>query len=138
MPIDIIFKHEDCHNENIEAFLLPHWKAQGQGPSMPPLSNTNGSLSASVNQGRWIVECPSNCGNCIMASTRQPYYICTDCGGDTWFEIVFPDNGEEIEQALLKRPAKKPFHAIHRNWDVGESVELLEEQTKHLTQLEVI
>ena len=47
----------------------------------PPLAASKGELQARINQGRWLVDCPvPGCGNAIIASYREPFFWCWNCG----------------------------------------------------------
>ena len=96
--------------------------------SLPALDAIRGEVSARVNQGRWIVDCPvQGCGNAIIASYQEPVFFCSVCGNVDnpahWYKVVFPQEHEEIERILLERPSRNPFSALHRNWFPGEKVE---------------
>ena len=126
MARDIIFHHEDWQGVALPDFLRPHW-VQGQRRPLPPLSEASGEIKATVNHGRWIVDCPNEgCGNAIVVSQVEPYYICTDCGseenGGRWYVVIFPGAKATIEALLLKRPARRSFEAGTRNWSPAESV----------------
>lgn len=64
---------------------------------------------AYVNFGRWIADCPMNCGSAMQLSSGQGMFHCSECTFMT--EVEWPSNPDEIWQALLERPAKK-----NRNW----------------------
>lgn len=64
---------------------------------------------AYVNFGRWIADCPMDCGSALQLQNGQPVYHCIECGFDT--EIEWPNNVAEIWDALSERPAKR-----NRNW----------------------
>ena len=126
MKIDLIIHHEDWQGALLEDFLRPYW-VNGQRTPLPPLSEVSGQVQANVNHGRWIVDCPSEgCGNAIVVSQREPYYICTDCGspenGGRWYCVIYPSDKAQVEVELLKRPEDKPLLAETRNWTPGESV----------------
>ncbi len=142
---NIIFHHEDWQRADIRSFLSPHWR-QWQGGELPPfpvevsedglIVNEIAEVEAVVNHGRWIASCPASCGNAIVVSQREPWYICTDCGseenGGQWYRVVFPEEKAEIEAALTARSAKRPFQAPSRNWTPGETVkDLKAENLEH-------
>lgn len=64
---------------------------------------------AYVNFGRWIADCPMDCGSALQLRDAQPTFDCVECGFST--EIEWPDNVNDIWSALLERPAKR-----NRNW----------------------
>lgn len=93
---------------------------------------------AYVNHGRWVAECPRKfCGNAMKLKPRQAIYECHGEGGCGMVaSIEWPDNVEEIWEALLKRPVPATRNWIpigHHYADLGFPAgqtprELLEEQ----------
>lgn len=86
------------------------------------VSATDYAAYAIVNQGRWLVTCPlSPCSGAQYASFSDQFFWCVDCNngqtGGQWIPVVWPDNIEEIEEALNLRTLTA------RNWDVGETIE---------------
>ncbi len=111
---------------------MPHWR-RWHGTDLPTFGNTAGELTAYVNHGRWVVSCPNQgCGNAIVASEREPFYICTECGspenGGCWYRVAYPAEKAAIEEELVRRPALKPFEASTRNWRPGETINQLREE----------
>lgn len=73
------------------------------------------SVSASVNHGRWIGDCPvAGCNNAEFAGAGFPF-VCTECGYGP-ATVVFPANRQAIEALLLERPLST------RNWTPGETL----------------
>ncbi len=134
MARHIIFQHEDWQTDALRDFLAPLW-VKWQGSPIPPFDQNQGTVNATINQGRWIAECPAGCGNAIVVSQAFPYYICVDCGSDendgNWYNVIFPRTKKAIETELLKRSAKKPFWADTRNWTT-ESLATLREENRVL------
>lgn len=64
---------------------------------------------AYANFGRWIADCPVDCGSAIQLTSGQSTFHCPECSFVTTVE--WPANPDEIWEALLKRPAKR-----NRNW----------------------
>lgn len=64
---------------------------------------------AYVNFGRWIADCPMDCGSAMQLTNAQGVYHCVECGHMATIE--WPDNVGEIWDALDERPAKR-----NRNW----------------------
>lgn len=101
-------------------------------------------LYAVVRDGRWLAEC--ECGEFYYVSPSDPIGFCHGKCGNAFVDgktrlIIFPENREEIEQALLERELEGPQTAFDRlgtqsagmmhkfppvgaprNWD-GESLE---------------
>jgi len=96
-----------------------------------------GSLSegtvafAVVNAGRWIVHCPlPGCNGAQYASVQDHRFWCVDCNNKAvagqWIKVAWPDNVEDIEQALLQRPREA------QHWLFGETVaDLIEQNRQH-------
>lgn len=91
---------------------------------------------AYVNFGRWIADCPMDCGSAMQLVKLQGGYHCTECGHLT--SVEWPNNPDEIWTALEARPAKR-----NRNWfpsghnlalrsgsPHGQSVEELQDETQ--------
>lgn len=78
-----------------------------------------------VNAGRWIADCPAlDCAGAEIVSTVEPRFYCFSCcnkqvEGRT-LAVVFPDDMDAIERALLERP-----HADFMDWWPGIAVEEL-------------
>lgn len=64
---------------------------------------------AYVNFGRWIADCPIDCGSAMQLQPGQAAFHCPECGHLTTVE--WPSNPDEIWEALGKRQAKR-----NRNW----------------------
>ena len=116
------------------AFVGEHWMKDQHIP-LPDLRGKNGSVSAYVNQGRWVVQCPNrSCGGALVVSKEQRVFICHACGspenGVQWYNVTFPPSLAVVERLLLLRPSPDPLHAPHRNWDPGESLDDLRRQNR--------
>lgn len=122
MRTDVIIHHEHWQQTTFAQFVATYWKRQGHGP-LP--KQVNGSLAAYVNHGRWIVECP-NCSSALVVSEQDPRFICVECGSpenrSCWYAVAFPADKADIEEALLRRPARDGFRAGTRNWETRETV----------------
>lgn len=67
---------------------------------------------AYVNFGRWIADCPMECGNAAALEVNQTTFYCSPPGGCGHMgEVVWPTNAPEIWDALEERPMPKT-----RNW----------------------
>lgn len=72
---------------------------------------TNRAL-AYVNFGRWIAECPLDCGGALALNPGETTFFCAPPGGcGNMAPVVWPDNAQDIWDALLERKAPK-----NRNW----------------------
>ncbi len=91
---------------------------------------------AYVNFGRWITDCPADCGSAIQLERAQAVFRCPECMFMT--EVEWPANPDEIWEALGKRPAKR-----NRNWfpsghtlalrsgsPHGQTIQELEDETR--------
>lgn len=74
-----------------------------------------------VNGGRWIVRCPF-CPSAQNASKLDHRFFCVECGnidvGGKWVKVIWPDDWEQIEIALFRRPKMQ-----YRNWLPGETLD---------------
>ena len=131
MP-NVIYHHEDWQAAPFLDFMaglcLP-----ARGVALPPLQDAVGTLPASINQGRWVVECPNGDGVAVCPSRDIPYFVCWVCGspenGGNWYRVVYPRGKSEIEAELMKRAATNGWYAASRNWVPGESLSILRRQT---------
>lgn len=133
---DCIVHHEDWQRVGFVPFLNGFLIRKGH-PIAPPVSEVLGRVGALVNQGRWLVECPAEgCGGAVMVSRELPLFFCPECAntenGGKWLAVDFPGDKDAIEKELLKRPAKEPFRAMHRNWEPGETLASLKRENKRM------
>jgi hypothetical protein len=94
---------------------------------------------AFVSQGRWIGECPNNCGFADALKKDQPKMFCKECY--VIHDVEWPSNAQDIWEALLKRPNPDnrnwfpvgcPVAEKAKNIPMGQTVkELLDEQQRH-------
>lgn len=64
---------------------------------------------AYVNFGRWIAECPYDCGSARKLDPGETMFQCTECF--TISSVDWPDNAQDIWDALSERPIPRT-----RNW----------------------
>lgn len=64
---------------------------------------------AYVNFGRWIADCPIDCGSAKQLQPGEAMFHCVECGHVA--NIEWPANADAIWDALNERPAKR-----NRNW----------------------
>lgn len=64
---------------------------------------------AYVNFGRWIADCPMDCGSALALQGGQGMFHCPEC--NYMAEVEWPNNADAIWQQLMHRPAKR-----NRNW----------------------
>jgi hypothetical protein len=80
----------------------------------PPGTSDQVVVTARVDAGRWIVQCPS-CPTAMWVTWRDPRFLCDGCGnaahGGRWLHVAFPPNREECERVLAARPP------VHQFWD---------------------
>lgn len=141
---------ERDRQESVNAWLL--WKAAealqaGKIQWMWDGSTVQGEpVKAFINNGRWLARCKV-CANPMYVSWQTPNFYCPECGngGSTaaW-SVEFPDEREQIEEALLHRPVdlaqpgklirnrvelafnQRPvISGLGRNWRFGVSIEQL-------------
>lgn len=63
---------------------------------------------AYYNHGRWIADCPENCGFAILLQSRQGMFHCNEC--QVMWPVEWPSDVDEITEVLEVRKKK------HRNW----------------------
>ena len=73
---------------------------------------TSSKARAYVNFGRWIADCPLNCGNAVALEPNQNQFFCNSAGGCGHIAALeWPNNTAEIWDVLMERPMPKT-----RNW----------------------
>lgn len=130
MPADKIYHHEDWQPTSLREFIRRFWMRDqpGQLPDFFDGYETDSdgvprhmvAVEAYVNHGRWVVDCPGGCGNALVVSKDEPFYICHECGSreneGRWYFVVFPVEKQAIEAELLKRLERDGYRAWSRNW----------------------
>jgi len=118
---DLIVSHNTDRNRDhpelgYRDHLLLYRVRSGLG-QFPPDEETEGSVIAFIEGGRWIVNCDS-CHSSVVAEPTDPVFICPSCGsGGKWREVIFPEPiRAEIETILLLRPGFR-HSAPARNWN---------------------
>lgn len=90
---------------------------------------------AYVNHGRWIADCPIDCGGALALSPRQASFACPEC--HTISQVEWPKDVDDIWEALLQRvaprfrnwfPAGHPL-ALRANCPHGQTVAQLRDET---------
>ncbi len=109
-----------------------------------------GNVNARIWQGHWIADCP-NCDGAEFVDPEEPIFFCWGCGNRAQkgkiYNVVFPDNREEIEKKTLERPVIAKFglddlsvaegalpaisvdgKGLSRSWVPGETLDDLSNQ----------
>lgn len=88
--------------------------------ALPAPEKTEGEVTAYVNCGRWVAECPEDKW-AVIVSSQTPLFFCGRCKnaavGGRWRTVVFPADRVKIEYHLLKRQV-----STNRNWYPDEKV----------------
>ena len=134
MADDYIVQHNDLQPEPYLAMVQRMYMGMGFG-SLPEATaaNTFGEVTARINHGRWIADCPG-CNSALVIDLSEPVFMCVECGnagnGGKWFQVTVPRNRAAIEAELLKRPmnGRNPAEAVNRNWEPGETVATLRQE----------
>lgn len=64
---------------------------------------------AYVNYGRWIADCPVECGSALALKPGQSTFHCVECQSISTVE--WPKNPDAIWEALQERPVRR-----NQNW----------------------
>lgn len=64
---------------------------------------------AYVNHGRWIAECPYECGSAIVLKPGETTFHCSECLSIS--PVDWPSNAQDIWDALVERRLPRT-----RNW----------------------
>ena len=119
---DLIVTHNTDRNREppeteYRTFLLLYHAKSGLGQH-PPKENIEGSVTAFINNGRWVVGCDI-CHTAVVAEYSDPFFCCPSCGsGGAWRRVIFPlpEEKAKIEAVLLMRPGFR-HSAPNRNWE---------------------
>jgi len=147
--VDQIIQHHDWQDDSFYEFIRRFYRRNGFGNLEAPNGIGVGEIPAKINQGRWIVDCPSViCSSATIIDIDFPFFMCPDCVNEenegNWYNINVPNNWEGIETVLLKRPLRSsasksdgsdtwnqgsdPMHAYNRNWVPGEHIHDLQQE----------
>ena len=101
--------------------------AAGIEPDSLPFPNFHDVITFGprVERGKWIAQCVA-CDSFSVIRRHAQTHVCYSCwngGTPVWLPISWPENTEEIEAILLRRP-----NVINRNWYPGETVEMLRQE----------
>lgn len=112
-----------------EVVPLMHWHRL-DAPRTLPTTVSDQTVSAQVNDSRWIVQCPG-CNGAQVVSKADPRFFCVDClnvkVGGSWLRVTWPDDPASIEAALLVRPDRST-----RSWLPHETVgDLVHQNDEH-------
>jgi hypothetical protein len=97
---------------------------------------TPAQARAYVNHGRWIADCPRDCGSAAELQPKATSYACVEC---KWIgSVEWPDNADEIMAALQERAVPRTRNwfpsghelALRSNNPHGQSVKELMEETE--------
>lgn len=91
---------------------------------------------AYVNWGRWIADCPIECGGALKLNPGEAIFACPECRAIS--EVEWPSNAQEIWDELETRPIPKTRnwfpsgHALALRAGVphGQSVQELRDETR--------
>jgi hypothetical protein len=97
---------------------------------------------AYINFGRWVAECPLECGNALALQPNQVQFFCAPPGGCGHAgSIEWPDDAQGLWDALEGRAPKNknwfpPSHnlAIRANCPHGQTPEQLRDETEEMTR----
>jgi ribosomal protein L37AE/L43A len=135
---DYIVQHDDLQPDPYLTMVRRMYMGMGFGPLPDPTEdNTFGEVSARINHGRWLVDCPG-CNSALVVDLTELVFMCVECGNNhndgKWLRVTVPRNRKAIEDELLKRPmnGRNPAEAVNRNWEPGETLTMLkQENTDH-------
>lgn len=90
---------------------------------------------AYVNFGRWIADCPTDCGSALQLQAQQGMFHCVECGHIA--PVEWPEDADPITEELAKRPAPRNRNWFPKGHDLalraglphGQSVKELQDET---------
>lgn len=101
---------------------------------------TPAQARAYVNHGRWIADCPLECGSALKLEAKQSAYHCPEC---QWVGTVeWPDDADEIWETLNQRQVPRTrnwypdghFLAVRQGVPHGQTPKELTEETEANTR----
>ena len=121
------------HHEELIEFMVRNFSLNHPGESPPAIPSDLRSLptiSAVVNDSRWIVDCPTpKCLSASIVDSHFPLYLCWHCGNQSvqgsWLRVILPPDKRDIEIMLQKRPRNR-----NRNWLPGKTAADLERENR--------
>jgi hypothetical protein len=123
-----LVSHERWRDDPYIDFIVGQYEKNGYGSPLPVQAAQN-VVFAEINHGRWLVLCPAECGQAVIASMDNPYFICANCGSfennSHWYHVIFPIERDVINDLLCKR------HLQNRNWKPTETVEMIMEENRN-------
>lgn len=126
------YQHRQYKQADYRSFLSIFHAKSGLGP-LPRVDNDNmgPDLEATVDLGRWLVECPI-CMSAVVLDDEDLLFICPSCGlDDQWSRVIMPARRTDIEDVLLLRPGFREANTS-RFWFPNETVlDLLFENVLH-------
>jgi hypothetical protein len=117
-----------------ERVIVLHWrddrglpKFQGQFPARIARHHT----PAYVSHGRWVADCPApGCSSAQAVSPEDKRFWCVHCENawveGRWIRVQWPEDWQEREELLLRRPEIKTRNAFPH-----ETVQGLREENMH-------
>lgn len=107
-----------------------------KGHRSVPLAPKGEAVEAYVNEGRWVVDCPT-CAGAQLACLSDPRFMCNECGnaevGGRFRPVVLPvaRTREALARILEPRPT------ANQHWRPGETLaDLRRENRAHAAELE--
>jgi hypothetical protein len=101
------------------------WRLFGPEVEPPHEAQIAGTVTAYINEARWIAGCPDpRCNAAQVVSPADPRFLCAVCGNVAnrrqWYAIEFPPESTRarIEKLVARRPRVENV-----NWTPGESVD---------------
>lgn len=115
------------------AALVQDYIAARRPDAAPPAALADVQVTAYVNHGRWVADCPF-CNGAELIDLDDPRFYCLSClnatVGGAWLAVKLPAPAERaaIEHELLRRKEDR-----HRNWLPGETVTRLHQERRNFT-----
>lgn len=108
-----------------EAAPRLYWSADVGARFDAPLAPKAQAVSAYINEGRWIAECP-DCHGAQLAAREDKRFLCNCCGNvaiaGQWRAVIWPKDVQGIEDAL------QPRAEVNAHWLPGETVAQLKRE----------
>ena len=127
-----VYRHKGVRDRQTLLAAAERWRAAqvagGNDEYDAPLASEMQPISAYINEGRWLVDCP--CGNGAPVLPQESAAVCFSCGS-VHTNVSMPADADAIERVLLRRKFRR-----NQNWFQSETVEQLQEENeRHRDQL---
>jgi hypothetical protein len=115
--------------ETVEQYQLAERQGRDYGHThVPGVALKAPHAIAYVNHGRWLADCPFNCGGARMVQPNVDFW-CVFCGnaeaGGQGVPVDWPSDAVQVDDVLRYRALER-----YRNWIPGETIAVLRKENQ--------